>query len=622
MRRGARETRLNPIVLADRAATAVSLGESHFREFKGAHHLGGGKSVKRDLDSIRTDIGETLVAFANADGGELLVGVEDDGSISGLGGFNEAEITRLEAGATEKVNRKTPLRSVRIGRVTLSGQAVLYFSVAKSTEFVHQTSDGRCLIRREVESAPATVEEIQFSRKEAASRQYDRDYVEGARVDALDLELVGALADQLSPGMSAEKCLQYLDLAEYTPTGFRIRRAALLLFAKDVKRWHPRCQVRVIRIDGTELGVGEDYNVVSDVIIENNLVRLVEDAWDALRPYLVQTKFGKDARFEARAMYPESACREALVNALAHRDYSQEGREVLMHVYRDRMEVTSPGALLSTITVEDLLRLEGVHQSRNAFIARVMREIGYMRELGEGLRRIFELMKKSELIEPELRNRPDSFTITLHHKLVYSRDEVLWLDQFAEVPLDRSQKAIVALGRGGKLISAQEIIDAVDIVDTEDYRQLISSLQELRVIEGAIPKHRAQSIARRTGTPVRQVPRFRIVPPTSAVEARAIPEDKAAASIADQGPDQSARLFVTNIPPSTTRTQLLRAFGELGEVADVYLPSGKRGYAFVEYMDHKVASTVAAGEAMVRIRGRTLVVRKAVGKVDARRTMR
>ena len=118
-------------------------------------------------------------------------------------------------------------------------------------------------------------------------------------------------------------------------------------------------------------------------------------------------------------MYPELACREALINAIAHRDYSQEGRGIEIYVFDDRMEITSPGSLLSSLTIEDLKRREGAHQSRNSLVARVLREMGYVREVGEGMRRIFELMESNELTEPNIVSSPQTFTVTLSNRPIY-----------------------------------------------------------------------------------------------------------------------------------------------------------------------------------------------------------
>src|SRR5207247_477931 len=120
------------------------------------------------------------------------------------------------------------------------------------------------------------------------------------------------------------------------------------------------------------------------------------------RPHLVETKLSPEALFKQQVMYPEDACREALVNAITHRDYSLEGQNIEILIFDDRMEVYSPGSLLSTVTVESLRKLAGVHESRNALIARVLREIGYVREMGEGMRRIFRLFNDADLVAPEL----------------------------------------------------------------------------------------------------------------------------------------------------------------------------------------------------------------------------
>lgn len=342
--------------VAERARTAIGLGESHFREFKSALDGPPGSKAHRSAKAIAKDIGEALVAFANADGGELLVGVEDDGTVSGVDSLSPGQLDVLEAAPTSHVHAKTPLPPIRFARLTIESLTVLYYSIHKSTAHVHLTSDGRCVQRRDLETVPIPPEEILLGRRERESREYDRGFVDGATPSDLHHDMVKAVADQLSPGMSVEKCLQYLDLAEYLGPGLRLRRAALLLFARDPIRWHPRIQIRILKVEGTDLKTGAQYNVKSDQTVSGNILELIEKGWEGLRPQLVQTRLGNAARFESTVMYPELACREALVNAIAHRDYSDEGRGIEIFVFHDRMEVRNPGALLSSISVADLLR--------------------------------------------------------------------------------------------------------------------------------------------------------------------------------------------------------------------------------------------------------------------------
>ena len=262
--------------LEERARTAISLGESHFREFKSALHGAPTTKTPRGVKSIARDIGEALVAFANADGGELLVGVEDDGVITGVDSLKDSDVRRLTDAPRSHVHARTPLPPVKTAKLTLEGKCVLYFSILKSTSHVHLTSDGRCVQRRDLETLPIPAEEILWNRRERDSCEYDREYVDGAVVNDLNTDHIHNVAEQVSPGMSIEKCLQYLDLAEYVGPGLRLRRAALLLFAKDPNRWHPRLQVRIIKVEGTEMQTGEKYNVRSDQTETGNMLELIE----------------------------------------------------------------------------------------------------------------------------------------------------------------------------------------------------------------------------------------------------------------------------------------------------------------------------------------------------------
>ena len=239
---------VHPVVIQERVNTAIAPGESHFREFKSARHGPPTKKATRPMKELYRDIAEALVAFANADGGELIVGIEDDGTVSGLADFTEDELHALETAYRSYVHPDTPLSSVRVARTELDGRSVLYFSVPKGVEAVHQTSDSRCVVRRDLETVPVALERLRFDRQEQISREYDRAFIDGPQADALDLSAVAKLANRLSPGMTPEKCLQHLDLAEYISGGLRLRRAALLLFAKEPLRWHPRLQTRILKI--------------------------------------------------------------------------------------------------------------------------------------------------------------------------------------------------------------------------------------------------------------------------------------------------------------------------------------------------------------------------------------
>jgi ATP-dependent DNA helicase RecG len=662
------------LTLPERVAAALSLGESHFREFKSA--LEGPPSDKRPRDPklVRRDIGEALVAFANADGGELLVGVEDDGEVTGVP-HGAKDIESFLRAWTTNVHPDTPLQPPRLTRVEFDGTLVLYFSIEKSAARIHLTSDGRCLQRRDTESVPVPTESILFERQERLSREYDREFIDGGDPSVLDLEAVARIGDDIAPGLSPEKVLQLLDLAEYSGPGVRLRRAAVLLLAKDVRHWHPRCEVRILRVAGTELSTGRSYNVISDKHINGCILDLITRSWDEIRPHLVETRLSPGGRFEEQVRYPEDACREALTNAIAHRDYSIEGRAIEVYVFDDRLEIRSPGALLSTVSIAGIKSLEGVHQSRNTVVARTLRELGYMREMGEGFRRIYQLMRAHDLVEPELAADDQSFVVSLRHESVFSDADRRWIEAYEHFELEKDEEKILLLGRSGESLSVQQIMDALGFVDTENYRALIERLQRKGLLE-SLPKKRNQT---------RASPRWKVVQPKEAnefygellqgvrevfdggsltkrelsrvaehlspaspynpdalsftlrqlrlVDGGGAPlgrlkavldtpqnrQERPPARVSETVPKEHSTLFIGNLPSDADPNALASLFGAFGKVLRVQIPRDyhrkdrNRGYGFITMDSEAAAEEAAAGLEGADLSGRSIRIEKAKG---------
>jgi len=504
---------LEILKLAERIGMGIELGESHFREFKSAIIQHPMATRTRDAKELCRDISETLVAFANADGGELYIGVEDDGPITGVH-HSESQIQMMLDSPKTHVHPKTPLPTPTTSRVSIKGKTVLFFQVGKSTQQVHLTCDGRCIRRFDRENRPVPVEEILYSRQEQKSREYDRAFMDGATLHDLDLDLLDRIPKHIAGGQSPEKLLQQMELAQYAEQGgIRLRRAALLLFAKDIVRWHPRCEVRIVRISGTDLGVGPNYNVNprDDQIVRGNVLSIREQAWEILKTYLVRSKL-VESIFRESLIYPEDAALEALVNAIAHRDYSIEGKGVEVLIFDDRLEIKSPGGVLSSISLDDLRTGKRSHESRNVHVSRMLREMGVMREMGEGMLRMFKTMKDLDLVPPELNADGMTFDVILHHKSVFSARDQEWLRAYVPYNLSRDEQRAVLLGRDGHLLSTNEILKALAIVDTDQFRQLVERLRRKGILYNAL--RRSESLhALREARSKREVGRFAIRPP-------------------------------------------------------------------------------------------------------------
>jgi ATP-dependent DNA helicase RecG len=499
------------LLLSEKVKNTLILGESHFREFKTALEGRPGNKKPRSVKSICSDIGEALVSFANADGGAIIIGVEDDGLITGIPHSDEEIQSMLNAVTTHVYqNQKLPLTNV--DKIQLENKTILYFSVNKGTTMIYQLPDGRCVRRKDKSTMPASVDQIQFERQEIKSREYDSQFVDGALVTDLDLKLLQGIADQYIKGLSIERYLQQIGLAEYGLNGLRLKRAALLLCATDIDRWHPRCQVRFLKVNGNTLEAGEKYNVISDDTIKGNIFELVFRAWEHLRSYLAyKTEFGANSQFEQKYIYPEDAVREAILNAIAHRDYSITNA-IEIYIFNDRMEIKSPGALLSTLTIKNLYELEGSHESRNSLIARVLRENKLMRELGEGMKRIFNLMQEQELAKPELYSNGLWFRVTLSNKTVFSPKEMEWLKNFERFNLTKNQKQIILLGLGDRDISSNDIFKALNISnkETEKFTQEVTVLRNLGILESFRTNLQAKNVAFKTKKDKKDIPRYKV----------------------------------------------------------------------------------------------------------------
>ena len=593
--------------LKERIDIAIELGESHFREFKSCYEGPPTKKTPRDPKKICQDVARTLVAFANADGGELLVGVEDNGEITGTPYKNEVLKCILEAKSTY-VYKDTPLPISRATIIEYKGAKIIYFSVYKGQQFVHLTSDGRCLQRKDLESIPISSEEIRFSRQEKTSREYDRQFVDEASLKDLNVDLISNISQELYSSISPEKLLQHLELAEFDGQKLRLRKAALLLFARNPYKWHPRLQVRIIKVDGPELKSGKEFNVINDEEISDNIINLIESGWDLLRPYLTETRFSENAMFRTQIIYPELACREALINAIAHRDYSVEGRGIEIYIFNDRLEIVNPGELLSSIKIEDLKSLRGVHQSRNSLVSRSLREFGYMRELGEGIRRIYELMKKNDFVSPDIQSEKGNFKIILYQKLIYTKEEQLWLKNFDELDLTREQTTIVRLGCNGKLISPNDIWESIGIVDTDYYRQLIESLTSKGILIRAVDKNTAYKKAKQSKIPKKKIPQFKIV----------LPKKESPVSIDDKirlDDSDYSKIYITNLPYDVTIDEIKTIFKKFGDISNIQIPKNRetgksRGFAFVEFDTNDAADSAYKHRKLIYIRDRKIYVQK------------
>ena len=418
--------------------------EGPFFERKSCYDRTTGSPRRRGVRDVARDVAETLTAMANADGGILVLGLEDDGTVTGV----DYPDDRLEVLRRVAETHVRPPLKVRFRQEELQGKKTLLFETDWSPE-VHQLTDGRYLLRIGESNMPFPADQIESIKAGKRRRVAEARFVPAASLSDLDGSLLTEFRERTGLVHSDQELLQHYRLAEPRDGRLILSLAALLLFGKDPGRWHPRCGIDFVKYEGTERRLGAELNIVKRAWLEAPLVRLIEMTYQAVEPHIRERQRLVDLFFEERLEYPTFAWQEAIVNGVAHRDYGYEGLGIEIWMFDDRLEVRSPGQLVEPVTLERLRRRERIHASRNPRIVRVLTDWDYMREQGEGVPRMFEVMERGGLYPPEFRLEAEViFTVVLRNTPVYGLETARWLKQFETLGLSGDQKRLLAYARG------------------------------------------------------------------------------------------------------------------------------------------------------------------------------
>jgi len=417
--------------------------EGQFFEQKSCFDRSTGVMKRRKPGEVANDIAETLVAMANADGGTLVLGIEDDGTPTGY----DYPADRLVLLYHAAQNLVIPPLHPRVIHSHLDDIPVLLFEIDWSND-IHQLTDGRYLLRVGDKNLPFSARDIVAMKEGRQRRATEMRMVPEATQSDLDNALIARFAQRIGTNESPEEILLRYRLAERNESGLRLTLAALLLFGRDPQRWHPRCGIDLVKYDGIERRSGEQLNIVKRERMDTPLLELIEQAYRFIPTQLRERQHLVDLFFEESLEYPTLAWQEAIVNAVAHRDYRYDGMSIEVWLFDDRMEIRSPGELVEPVTIERLCRREHIHASRNPHIVRVLTDYGYMREQGEGIPRMFDVMEREGLYPPDFRmNAETIFSVTFRNTPIYSRDTLNWLAQFKPMGLSGNQTRILAFAK-------------------------------------------------------------------------------------------------------------------------------------------------------------------------------
>ena len=360
------------------------------------------KSAKISARSLA----DSLVAFANAEGGLIVVGLSEGeasdacGDGTAVNGWRQAGIDFARPPVRTEVRELEWVEGARSGRFLLVK--------VPPSETVHQNSKDEVLLRVGDENRRLSFHQRRELLFDKGQAQYD-----GTTPHTWPTELLDeASIEDYAAGLGASDVSRLLGARRLVERTGQVTVAGMLMFGQAPATWFPSAHLRVIRYRGSERGSGSRLQVVADYRFEGRIPDQVTRAADVLDELVPNRQaLRADGRFGSVPLIPRDAWLEGLVNAAVHRSYSNFGDHTRVEVFDDRIEIESPGRFPGL--ADPRRPLELTRFARNPHIARVAAELGLGREFGEGIPRMFDEMRLAGLADPQYHQTSGSVRLVL-----------------------------------------------------------------------------------------------------------------------------------------------------------------------------------------------------------------
>ena len=350
--------------------TAIQTGENYYTEFKA------------ELVS-NNELSKEVVAFANAEGGTIYFGIDDDGTVTGI---------KMEAGIEEKImsilrNNCYPSLDAQALWVIHEGKAVLQLNIAKGKFKPYSTKDGDFYIRVGSTKRKASKEELSRFLQSSGYFQYDNTPVAHANMNDLEMARISQYFRDIykidifdkNEVPDIQKLLINAKILTTSEGKVCPTVASVMIFAIKPQNILFHSGIVFARISGNEV-----YDEILDSKqLEGRLPDLIEQCLILFSLYN-----GKRSHFENGKRidvedYLDKVFRELIVNAVCHRNYSILGSRIRVLIMNDRYELRSPGRLPNTITIENVKT--GASYLRNQLIFKFLNHYGYIENIGRGI---------------------------------------------------------------------------------------------------------------------------------------------------------------------------------------------------------------------------------------------
>ena len=412
---------------------------------------------------------ETLCAFLNGEGGTVLIGISDAMKIIGQ---DVTDQTRQEIANT--LRKFEPTANIEIQYIDCaSGKKVIMLIAHPDARSIPYSFDGRAYERKESSTnlMPRNKYQQLLLSKNLNPISWESQAAIGVSLDELDQEeIIATLKDitrkkRLESSLDGDDIMAILKRLKLAEAG-QITNAAVVLFSKEIPGNYLQCVIRMARFRGLEKGTFIDSKHVF-----GNAFQLLKEAEIFInRNTAIASRFekGELARID-EPEYPFEAVREALINAICHREYASPGGSITLTIYDDRLEIANSGILPSDITLDDL-KTTHISHPRNPRITNVFFRRGFIEAMGIGTQEILKSCAMAKMKEPDFYEQAGAFVVRL-----WSRHYQAQLTE--EFDLSARQENILKLLEA-KPLAPQEMLDLLKEGISD--RTLRRDLQDLK----------------------------------------------------------------------------------------------------------------------------------------------
>lgn len=432
-----------------------------------------------------------LAGMANAEGGIVLLGVAPrTREVHGISSPSDAVDQVFQSALLVDPPLVLPVPVL----LPYLGKQVLQICVPQGLPNVYSV-DGRYWVREGAQTNPLAARRMRQLLMERGALHFESRPLPGACLEDLDPQQVAAYLEALhlpatepwETVLLRRGCLVRQD-GKLLPTN-----AAVLLFGRYPQQWLPSASILAARFPGSSFG---DEFLKQD--LAGSLPEQLRQAEAFLQQNLRRVVRMVGLAHQETPEYPYEAVRELLVNAVAHRDYNLQGDTIHLHIFSDRLEVHSPGGLPGPVNLSNLLE---ARFARNAVVAQVLSDLGFVERLGYGLDRVVNAMRQQALRPPRFEELGGAFRVTLFNDLPASTMAAQPdLTQYAALNLNPRQQAALVHTARNKRISSREFQELCPDVHSETLRRDLADLVSRGVLIKVGDKRSTYYILKKTGS--------------------------------------------------------------------------------------------------------------------------